>query len=69
MFVKLTEIFIMCKEYIGKQFKCTDPDFKGCIGTIVHAWVETEDEWPILYLTVEGEDFRGAFNLSEGAVV
>ena len=59
----------MCKEYIGKQFKCTDHDFEGCVGTIVHAWTETEDDWAILYLNVKGDDFRGTFNLAEGDVL
>lgn len=55
----------MCKEYIGKQFKCTDPDFEGCVGTIVNVWKELE----ILYIKVEGEDFEGVFNLAEGGVL
>tara|TARA_Y100001956_G_scaffold4944_2_gene4474 strand:- start:1042 stop:1236 length:195 start_codon:yes stop_codon:yes gene_type:complete len=63
------EIFVMCKEYIGKQFKCTDPDFEGCVGTIVNAWTETEDDWAIIYLSVEGDNFRGVFNLAEGDVL
>ncbi len=59
----------MAKEYIGKQFKCTCEGFEDCVGTVVYAWFESEGDWSILYLNVRGEDFKGAFNLSEGDIL
>lgn len=56
----------MTKQYTGKQFKCTCPDFEGEIGVILDAWYE---HWGVLYLQVVGEDFRGVFTLAEGEII
>lgn len=56
------------KDYIGKQFKCTDLDFEGLIGTITDAWYE-EFIGDIEFLRVEGEDWGGVFCFNEGDLV
>ena len=59
----------MTHELIGKKFKCTCEGFEDCIGTIVHAWDESEDDWTVTYMSVKGNNFRGAFNFSEGELL
>ena len=56
------------EKLIGKTFVCTDPDFEGCVGEIIHAWDETEGDWMVTYLNVLGKDFRGTFDFSEGYI-
>ncbi|CAH9013250.1 conserved hypothetical protein [Vibrio phage 277E43-1] len=62
--------FLLCvKNTLENNLNVQTLTLRGCIGTIVNAWTESEDDWTILYLNVKGKDFRGTFNLSEGEVL